>query len=257
MTFGPDLAEAICHLAHAEDCEWWGRVVRAGFYMIYSIATQSSGAIPANAPPLGPPPGAGREVPDDPPTNIYIDYAGVAKWWEDALTDSWISFDSIDPEPFDASEAALSRRSGDPRLLARIRFTGLLDDDTGLKYDIIANHFEGNNTVLHLLGSTQENVVEGAGGNVGPAKRSEDPGLKIAYSTNIQSQLSRSEQREMAGYLAYSWYKHAEADPMSDFIGLVKTDHDANFYFRVIPEPGGFDLNYEPVDVCGAMDDFL
>jgi hypothetical protein len=38
---------------------------------------------------------------------------------------------------------------------------------------------------------------------------------------------------------------------MSDYIGLLKTSHSANFYFGIIPGLKGFGLNYESVYVCG------
>lgn len=44
---------------------------------------------------------------------------------------------------------------------------------------------------------------------------------------------------------------------MDDFIGFAKTDHNANFYYRVIPRLRGFGLNYESVDVCVGMAGFL
>lgn len=49
----------------------------------------------------------------------------------------------------------------------------------------------------------------------------------------------------------------ANSMKMSDYIGLVKTDHQANFYFRIIPETKGFGLNYESVNVCGQLAQFL
>jgi hypothetical protein len=44
---------------------------------------------------------------------------------------------------------------------------------------------------------------------------------------------------------------------MTDFIGLAQDGYNANFYYRIIPEVRGFGLNYESVDVCGGMGDFL
>lgn len=44
---------------------------------------------------------------------------------------------------------------------------------------------------------------------------------------------------------------------MTDFIGFAETDHNANFYYRIIPESRSFGLDYESVDICGQMGGFL
>lgn len=218
----------------------WAKAIRLAFALVYAAAANSNGAVPEGL-----------------PQKRDVDDAAVVNWWEQSLVESGISFDSIEVEPFNASDATLARRDGDPRLLARVRFIGLLDAETGHKHEIVANHFEGNNTVLHLPGSSQESVIAGAGGSASLAKRYDGAGFKVSYTTRIQSKLTYSHQQEMAGFLANSWSIHSRTEAMDDFIGFAKTDHNANFYYRVIPELRGFGLNYETVDVCGGMAGFL
>lgn len=43
----------------------------------------------------------------------------------------------------------------------------------------------------------------------------------------------------------------------TEYIGLVKDGHKADFYYRIIPEVRGFGLNYESVDFCGGMASLL
>ncbi|KAK6217118.1 hypothetical protein QIS74_07232 [Colletotrichum tabaci] len=154
--------------------------------------------------------------------------------------------------PHDAEDAALERRDGDPKLLTRIHFSGVVDSETGRKHEIIANHFEGNNTVLHLPALDQAAMA-----SRDLSKRVGAAGFKISYTTRAQSLLTRSHQQEMSGCIASAWSIAAENYRLEDYIGLAKTDHNANFYWRIIPELYGFGLNYESVDVCGGMAGYL
>lgn len=61
----------------------------------------------------------------------------------------------------------------------------------------------------------------------------------------------------MSGFIAAAWAAASEAYDMTDFIGLAQDGYNANFYYRIIPEVRGFGLNYESVDICGGMGDFL
>lgn len=84
------------------------------------------------------------------------------------------------------------------------------------------------------------------------------PGFKISYTTRMESKLTRSHRADMANALSSDWASRANANTLlSNYIGLWKTDHNANFYFRIIPETVEFGTNYESVDVCGGMAQFL
>ncbi|KAL0929794.1 uncharacterized protein CTRU02_215224 [Colletotrichum truncatum] len=88
-------------------------------------------------------------------------------------------------------------------------------------------------------------------------KRATAPGFKIAYTTRLQSKLTRAHQIQMSQRLATYWNTRANCCNMHDLIGFVETGHSANFYFRIIPETVNFGLNYETVDSCGQMARFL
>ncbi|KAJ3959042.1 hypothetical protein N0V92_004374 [Colletotrichum tropicale] len=116
MTTGSDLVETVCRLAGGTNCEDWAKAIRLGFLLIYGIASGTSGAVPE--------------------TNMKMKREEIGEY--------------ISVLPFDEEVAALEKRDdADPKLLARIHFSGLVDSETGKKHEIIANHFEGNNTVLH------------------------------------------------------------------------------------------------------------
>lgn len=40
---------------------------------------------------------------------------------------------------------------------------------------------------------------------------------------------------------------------MDESFGLVQTDHNPNFYYRVVSELRSLGPNYEPDPVCGGM----
>jgi hypothetical protein len=69
--------------------------------------------------------------------------------------------------------------------------------------------------------------------------------------------MTRDHQKAMAHAIANDWASDAYAYPMSDYMGLVKTDHPPNFYFRIIPGVRGFGLNYESVNISGMLSGFL
>ncbi|OBR07103.1 hypothetical protein CH63R_08624 [Colletotrichum higginsianum IMI 349063] len=237
MSTGSDLAEVVCRLAGGLNCEDWAKAIRLGFLPIYSYASYTSGAVPET--------GMRRD--------IYGDFGNVMlQGWESAFIDSGLVYASIEVLPHDAEDAALERRDGDPKLLTRIHFSGVVDSETGRKHEIIANYFEGNNTVLHLPALEQAAMA-----SRDLSKCVGATGFKISYTTRAQSLLTRSHQQEMSGYIASAWSIAAENYRLEDYIGLAKTDHNANFYWRIIPELYGFGLNYESVDVCGGMAGYL
>lgn len=82
-------------------------------------------------------------------------------------------------------------------------------------------------------------------------------GFKVSYTTRKPSKLSYSQQTTMANVLGSYWSKTAAKMDLLDLIGFVATDHDANFYWRIIPKMIGFGLEYESVDVCGQMGQYL
>lgn len=91
----------------------------------------------------------------------------------------------------------------------------------------------------------------------GLVKRHDGPGFKISYTTRLHTLLTNSHQVEMSQSFANNWNYNANTYAMRDWIGFSKTDHNANFYIRIIPENNGYGEEYESVDVCGGMASFL
>ncbi|TDZ22216.1 hypothetical protein Cob_v004930 [Colletotrichum orbiculare MAFF 240422] len=214
MSIGSDLAEVVCRLAGGINCEDWARPSGLGS----TSSSRTDGAVPET--------GMKRDE-----NGGYS--SAMRDFWENALISDGLAFD-------------------DPKLLARIHFSGLVDSETGKKHEIIANHFEGNNTVLHLPGLDQQALA-----SRDLSKRVGAAGFKISYTTRVQSLLTRSHQQEMSGFVASAWAIAAENYRLEDYIGFAETDHSANFYYRIIPELYGFGLNYESVDICGGMASLL
>jgi len=89
------------------------------------------------------------------------------------------------------------------------------------------------------------------------AKRAIAPGFKLSYTARVPSFLTKAHQADMARALARWWANYADKTDLHDMIGFVKADHEANFYYRLIPENSDYGLNYETVDSCGQMSQFL
>lgn len=143
----------------------------------------------------------------------------------------------------------LETRDGEPALTARVIIKNLTHADEG--HDTALNFYDNGGAMLHLPGPGQSL------GNSTLAKRFDGEGFKISFTTRQKSLLTTDHQHEMSEALARDWYSVAAFYQADEYIGLVKTEHTANFYFRIIPELQGFGLNYESVDVCGGMAGFL
>lgn len=148
----------------------------------------------------------------------------------------------------DTAEKNVARSERDPRLVARVHYGGLVHKETGQKVDIVANHFEDEQTVLHL-------PVDQANRKL--SKRLDRAGFQISFTTRVRSLLTAVHQSEMPFFLATAWSRMSKEFPMDDIIGFAETEHFANFYHRIIPELRGFGEFYETVDECGGLGKYL
>jgi hypothetical protein len=171
---------------------------------------------------------------------------------EDSLANSLVSYDTIYNLPLDEKEIALAKRDGEPSLLSRLHIAGATLPDLDRKADIIANLFEGGTAVLQL-------PMTGLSNNTNLAKRFDGAGFKISYTTRIKTQLSVDHQWDMGEAIGLKWADVANhwGNGPTDVIGFTSVNHQANFYYRIIPEIRGFGLNYESVDICGGMSGLL
>lgn len=132
-------------------------------------------------------------------------------------------------------------------------------DGTLVNFDV-HDFGEGNGHVLVPLefnNGTTTATGTGTGDDYN-VKSGKGPGFKISYTTREKTRLSKTQRTKMANAVASNWASHAKREKkMSNYIGLWKTGHKANFYYRIIPEVKNFGSNYESVDVCGTMARFL
>ncbi|KAF7539528.1 hypothetical protein G7054_g2023 [Neopestalotiopsis clavispora] len=163
---------------------------------------------------------------------------------------------SADGEVFDAVEdltstlAARDNSTGGAVEVATVR--NWVYEGTPVSFDI-HDFGDGNGHIIlpvENIGVNATNLAKRGSGHA--------PGFKVSYTTRLESQLTRSHRADMANALANDWASRANSNSkLSNYIGLWKTDHNANFYFRIIPESTDFGMNYESVDVCGGMAGFL
>ncbi|KAE8422845.1 hypothetical protein BDV36DRAFT_291010 [Aspergillus pseudocaelatus] len=167
-----------------------------------------------------------------------------------------MSYESLSPLSISSDTIALARRQDEPLPTHRFQITGFAVDDSP-KHDIIANHYENGETVLHLPLREDSGTNSTEGSNL--QKRFDNPGFKIAFTTRKRSKLTQAHQKSMALAGAATWAVYADNanHKMDDFIGFAETEHAANFYYRIIPEIKGFGTNYDTVDICGGMASYL
>ncbi|KAJ5204877.1 uncharacterized protein N7498_005756 [Penicillium cinerascens] len=168
-------------------------------------------------------------------------------------SDSW-KFDSI--EQIDVSNVTLNKRDFDPSLIHRTIARNVAVDDQSNTSDLAFKFFDNGDLNLHFAGDFGH-LSSGTDQSPTLQRRFDGAGFKIAATTRVRSKLTRDHQRSMAYHIACDWASDSYRMSTSDYIGLVKTDHTANFYFRIIPEIKGFGLNYESVNICGQLAPFL
>ncbi|RFU81802.1 hypothetical protein TARUN_393 [Trichoderma arundinaceum] len=228
ITSATVLTRGICAYVHGSDCAELSLIIQTALYLIYLTASHYSGAQPETLP------GARKR-------DVHASYVS---WWVNVLNDSSndLIYNDISSLPFDNKEI-LQRRDGDPALVSRVLLSGLTGSHSpNTKQDIIVNHFADGNTLLHL--PIGESYTDKLGKRVPPGS-----GFKVSYTTRAKSKLSRTHLVEMSSFAAAAWAATSSLYDMTDFIGFAQTDHDANFYYRTIPESRRFVLSYKPVDI--------
>ena len=268
MLGASNLALEVCKLAHGQDCIAVAHIVQFAITLIYAASRDRSGAVPIL------------------PTRRDMDalHPKYLQYWEQTLGNSTalVTYDRIISVPLsDAEEATTTesskRESGGtpPALLSRVHIAGLQMQNatTGsgnsssqhILQDVMMNLFADGTTLIHIPlpdGEAASTVADSTINSTAAvatrlSKRFSRPGFKVSYTTRIPSRLTASHQRDMAFHIAKSWALCADNYHMNELIGFSETGHQANFYYRIIPELRGFGTEYESVDVCGGMPSFL
>ncbi|KAL4899600.1 hypothetical protein BDW74DRAFT_183557 [Aspergillus multicolor] len=245
----------------ATKCAKYVRFVRRGLNIVFLVApTYSKGSV-------GETPGSADEQSSWQPGTARRDLAaasgnGTAAVTTEltqsmgaALREYGFAFDGLDTVDVSAS---LAKRDGEPRLVSRIIARNMrgLGEDTDV-YDVGFNAYDNGAMDLDLAGDFKTLSSASGSGSDGLQKRMNGAGFKISVTTRKKSLLTKAHMNEMANKIASDWAYSTYHYHASDYIGLVKTDHTANFYFRIIPETKGFGLNYEDVNFCGGMAKYL
>lgn len=243
------MAKDICNDQDAPNCVKYIGYVQRAMNLIIVVAPHLKGGVGAT---LGSP--DTHDV-SSPAKRDTLSSSTFGNSLHQALHDDGWKYDVI--EHVDVSKIGLRKRHDEPELVHRFIARNLVYNDQANTSDVAFNYFDNGDLNLHFAGdfgtlpsNPTQNATIQRRGNSGA-------GFKVATTTRTQSKLTRSHQDSMANAIAESWQFNAAYHKMSDYIGLVKTSHHANFYFRIIPETKGFGLNYESVNICGELKGFL
>ncbi|KXH32101.1 hypothetical protein CSAL01_04193 [Colletotrichum salicis] len=223
-TTGGLTALYVCRRINGRECDTLASAIAAGVASIFLIL-QRSGAISAR----------------DGSTESLVDF----------LTRELAADGSTFASITDATPHLLARYDSNartPQSVASVQGLNFLN--TTLNLDVY-DFGDGEGHIYLPFDEEQEPITKRM------EKRASAPGFKISYTTRLQSKLTRAHQIEISQRLATYWNTRASCCSLHDLMGFVKTDHTANFYYRIIPETVNFGLNYESVDVCGGMAGFL
>ncbi|KAB8267839.1 hypothetical protein BDV30DRAFT_243954 [Aspergillus minisclerotigenes] len=131
---GTGLARSVCEYVDGSRCADLSYIIQSGLTLVYVAAAHYSGQVPEGLP-------TKRQV------NGSQDYLQL---WETMLSSSDdISYDSLAPLLIHPDNTTLTRRQGEPSLVQGFQITGFSVDNSP-KHDIIANHYDNGDTVLHL-----------------------------------------------------------------------------------------------------------
>ncbi|KAJ5088932.1 hypothetical protein N7532_007616 [Penicillium argentinense] len=244
---GTDYASFVCEQEKAVQCVKYVGYVQHGLDGLFLVMGFMHGSIGLNKNDYQQSFGDGavkRDLSSSPDWNL-LDQVLRSEGWK---------FDSM--EQINVSNVTVTKRDSDPSLVHRTIARNVAVDDQGNSSDISFNFFDNGDFNLHVAGDSNS-LPSGTKKSSNINRRFSGAGFKIAATTRVRSKLTRAHQTKMSYFIAQDWASDTYKMSMSDYVGLVKTDHTANFYFRIIPEIKGFGLNYESVNVCGQLGQFL
>lgn len=242
------LAKRICDDEGAPNCARYIGYIQDGLNLIFIYQAYAHGAVAE---------GNNGQQGSQQDGSVKRDVAA----WDTILKDGGYNFDTV--EHIDITNLSPSKRSDDendddanPILTHRSIIRNLTCSNSSTASDVAFNHFSNGAINMDFAGDLG-NLPSTIHPTNNLEKRYDGAGFKISWTSRIHSQLTRSHQNSMSYAIAKDWANRAVHTDEGDYMGLVKTGHTANFYFRIIPETKGFGLNYESVNVCGGMAGFL
>ena len=231
----------VCRRMNQPHCDEIAKAIASGIASIAFIAGRATGSIPKSQ--------AGEHQDQD---------QTLAGFLRNALSEDGEVFEGVHEMTHSRARAGDAGDKNAPLEIASVRNWNY--DDTLVNFDV---HDFGGGDGHILVPLSFNNGTSDAGTTAEAEERygvqgSKAPGFKISYSTKEKTKLSKSQSAQMANAVAADWASHAKSEnKMSNYIGLWKTGHRANFYYRIIPEVSNFGSNYESVDFCGSMTRFL
>ncbi|KAJ5613197.1 hypothetical protein N7510_006391 [Penicillium lagena] len=233
-SFGGSTAYYVCQLKNGAECKTLALVVASGIMTILS-ALHQTGAINLST----------RE--EEKHTMSMFDF------FHKHLGDNGIEYKAIT----DSTEELLRLYGKDQRKpLSVTSLHGVKHlNNTPVNMDIYDfGNGEGHVHLPHdMLEDRSETSIHSRLGK----RLSSAPGFKLSYTARLPTELSKAHQADMATSLANWWANTADETDLHDMIGFIETGHTANVYYRLIPETVDFGLNYETVNSCGQMSQYL
>ena len=88
------------------------------------------------------------------------------------------------------------------------------------------------------------------------AKRHDGAGVKISFKHEAIILATNADKKGASTALASKWLEYAESGN-GEMFGFVEAMNEAVFYYRTIIEGNGFGEEYESVDDCGNLGQFV
>lgn len=229
---------AIRESCAAYGCSFWADRVKDVFELIFALADYSGKS--------------GSAVADSSTSKIVKlrmrDNDNSSSSLEDALWRNGYSYDALETVvlPSDGIKA----RDNEPALMSKYILRNLRKGETKDGYDLAILGFADGTGQMQLPFGMFANSTSHLG------KRHTGVGVKIAFQRS-DVEVSDTEYKEDASSaLMRQWLKYAAAGH-ADMFGFVEKTATMVFYYRTIVEIEGFGNNYENVNSCGALSEYL
>ncbi|CAG7936907.1 unnamed protein product [Penicillium nalgiovense] len=244
--------KGICERHENKQCSLWVDDVKDTFDLIFILTSAVAGGaanLPDGTPVLNTNP---ADAPGSADVKRSLPRDDMLTNTMNAVKQHGWTFDSIESIPISTSEN--QARDDTPALISHHLMKNMRSANGTKSSDYEFHHFADGTSHTHVPLFKSDNATSTM------TKRHDGAGVKVVFSrTDIA--VSKDEYSGAPAAIASAWDEHAEAGN-SDFYGFAEKrmangGKKAVLYWRTIVEASGYGNNYERLDGCGKMGEYI
>lgn len=230
--------KGVCERRENKQCALWVADVQEGFQLIFDIGyVYKSKAVIVDA------------------ANAYMNNARRSltgdegpESLEDVLAQHGYSYDFVQKMALPSD--AIQTRDDEPALISRYMLKNVKHAEGNKTHDYMIHHFEDGTAHLLIPFGDSNSAASSK------TKRHNGAGVKIAFKHETLALAAGAPAKKASAALASSWQEYAEAGH-GEMMGFVEQSDKALFYYRTIVEGKDFGEEYESVDYCGNLGQYV